>query len=111
LKRGELYRVRRPPGDTKPMRTFVVVSRQALIDSKFSTVICAPVFSTYDDLSTQVRVGINEGLKHNSAIQCDGLASIEKSRLTDYVGCLTSGRMGELDNALNAALGLPEAGK
>ena len=41
MRRGELYRVRRPPGDPKPARVFVVVSRQALIESTYSTVVCA----------------------------------------------------------------------
>ena len=78
MKRGAPYRVRRPPGDPKPARSFVVVSRQALIDSDFSTVICAPIFSARHGLATQVSVGPNDGLKHDSAIQCDGLFSIEK---------------------------------
>src|SRR5260221_4245301 len=64
--RGELYRVSKPGGDPKQHRTFVIVSRQALIDSRFSTVICAPVFSNGEGLSTQVRVGPDEGLKHQS---------------------------------------------
>ena len=38
MKRGELYRVARPhPREPKRFRVFVVVSRQALIDSRFST--------------------------------------------------------------------------
>lgn len=41
-------------------------------------------------LPTQVSVGTAEGLKHKSAIQCDGLMSLEKSRLTDYMGDLTA---------------------
>jgi len=45
MNRGELYRVYKPGNDPKPYRTFVIVSRQVLIDSKFSTVICAPVFT------------------------------------------------------------------
>lgn len=106
MKRGELYRVRRPPGDAKPARTFIVVSRQALVDSAFSTVVCAPVFSERHGLPTQVPVGAAEGLKHDSAIQCDGLMSIEKTRLTDFVGELSAVRLGELDAALAAALGL-----
>jgi mRNA interferase MazF len=106
LKRGELYRVRRPPGDTKPARTFVVVSRQALIDSSFSTVICAPVFSERLGLPTQVPVGAAEGLKHDSAILCDGLMSIEKTRLTDFVGELSPVKVRELDDALSCALNL-----
>jgi mRNA interferase MazF len=107
MKRGELYRVRRPPGDPKPARAFVIVSRQPLIDSKYSTVICAPVFTQWQGLPTQVSIGASEGLKHESAIQCDGLMSLEKSRLTDYVGELTPDKLRELDAALLAALALP----
>lgn len=107
MKRGELHRVRRPPGDSKPARVFVVVSRQPLIDSTFSTVVCAPVFTHYHGLPTQVSVGTAEGLKHESAIQCDGLMSLEKSRLTDYVGELTFDKLRELDDALLVALALP----
>lgn len=106
MKRGELYRVRRPPGDAKPARTFVVVSRQPLIDSNFSTVICAPVFSERLGLPTQVPVGAPEGLKHDSAILCDSLISLEKSRLTDFVGELSPSKLRELDAALGSALGL-----
>ena len=106
MKRGELYRVRRPPGDPKPARAFVVVSCQALVDSSFSTVVCAPVFSERHGLPTQVPVGPVEGLKHDSAIQCDGLMSIEKSRLTDFIGELSPLKLRELDDALSSALGL-----
>jgi mRNA interferase MazF len=106
VKRGDLYRVRRPPGDPKPARTFVVVSRQPLIDSNFSTVICAPVFSERHGLPTQVPVGAAEGLKHDSAILCDGLMSIDKARLTDFVGELSPAKLRELDTALLSALGL-----
>ena len=107
MKRGELYRVRRPPGDPKPARVFVVISRQPLIDSTFSTVVCAPVFTQFHGLPTEVSVGTAEGLKHESAIQCDGLMSLEKSRLTDYVGELAFNKLRELDDALIVALSLP----
>jgi mRNA interferase MazF len=106
MKRGELYRVRRPPGDPKPARVFIVVSRQPLIDSTYSTVICAPVFTHSHGLPTQVAVNTEEGLKHASAIQCDGLLSLEKSRLTDYVGELSADKLRDLDNALLVALGI-----
>src|SRR5258708_15187873 len=107
MRRGELYRVRRPPGNPKPARVFVIVSRQALIDSTYSTVVCAPVFTHWHGLPTQVSVNTAEGLKHESAIQCDGLMSLEKSRLTDYVGELAGVKLRELDGALLVALGLP----
>lgn len=65
MRRGEFFRVRRPSShDPKKFRVFIIVSRQIIIDSRFSTVICAPVYSAYEGLSTQIAVGIEEGLKH-----------------------------------------------
>ncbi|HWA21269.1 MAG TPA: type II toxin-antitoxin system PemK/MazF family toxin [Caulobacterales bacterium] len=107
MKRGEIYRVRRPTGDPKPARSFVIVSRQALVDSNYSTLICAPVFSERLGLSTQVPIGPDEGLKHDSAINCDALVSIDKARLTDFVGSLSVEKLALLEAALAAALSLP----
>jgi mRNA interferase MazF len=44
------------------------------------------VYFQHDGLSTQVRVGIEEGLKKESSIHCDALVSLPKSMLTGYVG-------------------------
>jgi mRNA interferase MazF len=107
VKRGELYLVRKPgSGDPRKQRVFVVVSRQALVESRFSTVICAPVYSQHDALSTQVRVGVDQGLKQDSSIHCDELVSLPKSGLTHYVGSLGPGGLKELSQALRVALGL-----
>ena len=105
MTRGDLFRVRRPSSrDPRASRVFVVVSRQILIDSRFSTVTCAPVYSRHDDLATQVAVGIDEGLKHDSSIHCDELVSLPKALLTHYVGRLDVSRIGELNRALATAL-------
>ena len=106
MTRGELYRVRHPRGDPKRSRVFCIVSRSALIDSSFSTVTCAPIYSARHGLSTQVPVGPEEGLKHESAIHCDELVSLPKSALTDYVGTLSEPRLRELNRALAIALEL-----
>ena len=107
MKRGELYRVFKPSrSDPKQFRVFVVVSRQGLIDSKYSTVVCAPVYSTCVGLTTEVAVGVDEGLKHNSCVRCDELFSLPKSILTNYVGTLDSALMLELDRAIIVALGI-----
>jgi len=77
MKRGDVYLVKKPSsGDPKKRRAFVVVSRQILVDSKYATVICAPIYSTISGLSTQVPVGVPEGLQHESAIHCDNLVSL-----------------------------------
>ena len=107
MRRGELYRVKRPsPRDPKKFRVFIVVSRQVLIDSRFSTVVCAPVYTVYENLSAQVPVGIDEGLKHDSSIHCDELVSLPKSMLTNFISKLTDEKMRLLDKALRAALQL-----
>jgi mRNA interferase MazF len=106
VKRGDLYRVHKPGGDPKHYRTFVIVSRQILIDSQFSTVVCAPVFTHGEGLSTQVPVGPDEGLKHPSWIMCDNLVSLRKTDLTQFLGSLTRPRLVEVDQALRMALDL-----
>ena len=85
---------------------FLVVSRQALIDSRFSTVVCAPVYTTRYGLSTEVPVGPDEGLRHDSSVHCDALVSMSKTSLTQFVGALSPARFPELDDALQAALGM-----
>ena len=107
MRRGELYRVYKASSqDPKKYRVFVVVSRQILLDSRFSTAICAPVYSTIDGLSTQVPMGVDDGLKHDSSIHCDELVSIPKASLTHFIGALGSEKIEALNQALLAALGL-----
>lgn len=107
MNRGELYLVSRPPGDPKRQRVYVIVSRQMLIESRYSSVACAPIYTEGQGLSTQVAVGPDEGLKHESWIHCDGLVSFRKSALTDYVGALSAVKLRYLNGSLAAALDLP----
>ena len=111
--RGQLYRVAKPGGDPgrdpKNFRVFVVVSRQILLESRFSPAICAPVFTTGQGLSTQVAVGPEEGLKHASWIMCDNLVSLRKSDLTNFVGTLSPAKLVELNRALRMALDLHDS--
>ena len=110
MRRGDLYRVRHPSSaDPKRSRVFVIVGRQAVIDSRFSSVICAPVYSARHGLSSQVPVGIDDGLKHDSAIHCDELISLSKTALTDYVGTLSADKIAQLNRALVVALDLAPA--
>ena len=107
MRRGDLFLVQHPSSrDPKRQRVFVVVSRQLVVDSSFSTVVCAPVYSRRDGLHTQVDVGVDEGLKHDSSIHCDELLSLAKSSLTHFVGQLSATKIATLDRALAFALGL-----
>ena len=96
-----MYRVANPSAKgSRKSRVLVVVSRQLLIDSRFFTVICAPIYSTHDGLSTQVMVGVDEGLKHESSVHCDELVSLPKSLLTNFVGSLSPQKTEELNRLL-----------
>jgi hypothetical protein len=68
----------------------------------------APIYTRYDGLTTQVPVGIDEGLKHACGIYCDELVSIPKSMLTQYLGSLSPAKLLDLNKALQIALGLTE---
>jgi mRNA interferase MazF len=105
MNRGDFYRVFKASlRDPKRSRVFVVVSRQALIESSYGIVVCAAVYSSRLGLSTQLDVGVAEGLKHDSSVHCDELMSLPKAVLTHYVGSLNPSRFGELNEALSAAL-------
>lgn len=105
MKRGELYRVEKPSRrDPKGFRVFVVVSRQRFIETRFDSVICAPIYTNCIGLPSEVEVGIDEGLKHDSCIHCDELVRIEKSKLTNYIGSLSLQKIRELNQALKIAL-------
>ncbi|HEX8567244.1 MAG TPA: type II toxin-antitoxin system PemK/MazF family toxin [Pyrinomonadaceae bacterium] len=107
MKRGELYRIEKPTKqDPKKFRVYVIVSRRQFIETVYSSVICAPVYTNCVGLMTEVRVGIDEGLTHESCIRCDELTSLPKSVLTNFIGSLSPQKIEELNQALKIALEL-----
>ncbi len=109
MTRGELYLVSKPGSrDRRKQWVFAVVSRQVLLDSQFSTAICAPVYSAHDGLLTQGRVGVEEGLKHESSLHCDELVRLRKTMLPNYVGRMSPVKMRLVERALRVALEMGE---
>ncbi len=110
MERGELYRVSTtPPADPRRFRVYCLVSRGALIRSRYQSLICAPVYTTRSGLETEVSIGEAEGLKHASAIRCDELTSVPRSELRAFVGSLSPGGVVLLDAALRVALDIGRA--
>ena len=108
MKRGEIYRTgeRARERGNKP-GFYVVVSRSFIAtNDDISTVVCAPAYSNVLGLSTEVVVGPEDGLPKTSAIRCDFLTLMFKSKLTGYVLRLGSAKLGELNRALTKALEL-----
>lgn len=107
MERGNLYRIEKPTRlETKKFRVYVIVSRREFISSTYHTVVCAPVYTNRIGIDSEVNVGIDEGLKHDSAIRCDELVSLEKSKLTNFIGSLSQKKILELNQALKKALAL-----
>jgi mRNA interferase MazF len=109
LRRGEIYRVRQAQhGDPKKSRCFAVVSRQDLLDSKANHVLCAPINKSGVGLSTEVQIGVDEGLKHDSVINCDQITRLEKGMLTNYIGVLSLAKLKRLRSSLAVALDIED---
>jgi mRNA interferase MazF len=109
MKRGEIYRTRdRVPERGHKPGFYVVVSRAFITENEdVSTVICAPVYSEILGLATEVEIGLDEGIPHHSAVRCDFLMLMFKSKLTTLVGRLSGAKIQELADALARALDLP----
>jgi mRNA interferase MazF len=106
VKRGEIYRTREcvPERGNKP-GFYVIVSRNFIAGhADVATVICAPVYSEVLGLSTEVILGPEDGLPHVSAAPCDFLTLMFKTKLTDFVGALSSHKLVILNRALTYAL-------
>lgn len=104
MERGDLYRVRNPRNDPKPARTFLVVSRQEFLYARHSSVTCVPVYSHAEGLETEVAIGPDEGMRHQSFLRCDELMSVQWAVLRDYVGSLSPQKLREVNRALVIAL-------
>lgn len=108
MKRGEIYRTRERVSERggKP-GFYVVVSRTFLAEHEdISTVICAPVYSEVLGLTTEVVLGPEDGLPRISAIRCDFLTLMFKSKLTHFVSTLSATKIIQLNRALAQALEL-----
>jgi mRNA interferase MazF len=84
----------------------VIVSREALLTTAHSTVLCAPIYSNHDGIASQVLIGSESGLRGPSSIHCDNVVSVARAALTDFIGALPPERVVALDRALAVALGI-----
>jgi mRNA interferase MazF len=82
----------------------LIVSRNEFIGSGYSTVAVVPGYSASTGVNTEVLVGPENGLTHQSFLRCDEITSVQKSRLTDFVGTATTAQLAELEIALALAL-------
>jgi mRNA interferase MazF len=106
--RGEIYRTRERVAERGGKPGFYVVVSRAFVaeNDDVSTVVCAPVYSQVLGLTTEVVLGPDEGLPRTSAVRCDFLTLMFKTRLTQFVATLPSEKIEDLNRALAVALDL-----
>jgi len=102
VKRGEIwFFVFKQPDKLRPV---VVLTRQEVIEL-LHTVMVAPITSTIRGAPSEVIIGIEEGLKHDSAVNLDHVQTVEKSRLRRRIAEVGPEKMKAVCRALSIATG------
>jgi len=102
ISRGDVWDAAIPGVGTHPV---VVATRDSAIPM-LSTLVCVLVTSTFHGHVAEVEVGRDEGLDHDSALNCDNLFTLPKSVLIRRRGRLGLSKLQQFDRALIIALGV-----
>lgn len=100
--RGEIWSYRFKLPDKR--RPVLVLTRPEVIPL-LHTVMVAPVTSMRRGAPSEVNVGVDEGLKHDSAVNLDHVQTVEQARLVGFVGTLSPAKMQQVCRALGVATG------
>ena len=102
VNRGEIWLYEfRSPDKRRPV---LVLTRQEVIPL-LSRVMVAPVTSTIRGAPSEVVVGVDEGLKHDSAVNLDHVQTVDKTRLRRFIGTVGREKMNRVCTALAVAAG------
>ena len=91
----------RSPDHRRPV---LVLSRPTILEV-LRTATVAAVGSTMHDSPTEVVLGVDEGLKHASAVNLASLFTVRQSDLRRFVGVVTPAKMKLVCEALAIACG------
>ncbi|MHB8451610.1 MAG: type II toxin-antitoxin system PemK/MazF family toxin [Mycobacteriales bacterium] len=84
----------------------VLVLTRELVRPRLTRVTIAPITTTIRGLSTEVRVGRDNGLERDGVVSCDNVVTVPNSTLGRLVGYLLSIQEAELAEAMRAAFDL-----
>ena len=102
VRRGEIWQYRFKSPDKR--RPVLILTRQEVLPL-LNTAMVAPVTSTIRGLPSEVPVGVDEGLKHASAVNLDHVQTVEQRLLQEFVGSVSEAKMREVCRALALATG------
>lgn len=102
VSRGDIWLYRFAPPDKR--RPVLVLSRPAAL-ALIRTAIVAPITTSPRGLPSEVRLGIEHGLKTVSAVNLDHLYTVPQNELRQRIGRLDPRSMREVCFAAAVALG------
>ena len=102
ITRGDvwLYTFKKPD----EQRPVVILTRPEVI-GLLDTVTVAPITSTIHGAPSEVVIGHEEGLKHDSAVNLDHIQTVQQAQLHSFLGRLGPKKMHDVCRAGAIALG------
>jgi mRNA interferase MazF len=102
VNRGEIWLLDRPRPDKR--RPVVILARPSLIRA-LHTVTVAAITSTLRGAPTEVKLGVEEGLKATSCVNLCNVFTVRQSELFRFVGTVAPAKMRAICSALAIACG------
>ena len=102
LNRGEIWLYTFKPPDKR--RPVLILTRPGALHW-LNTATVAPITSTIRGAPSEVIIGIDEGLKTESAVNLDHIQTVDKRQLRQFVGSLGAQKMRDVCKALVIATG------
>ena len=103
MRRGEVWWVRFPaPVGRRPA---VLVSRDQAYQVR-GAITVVPITQTIRGIPVEVPLGPSDGIPKHSAANADGLITVSKTRLEDYLTTLAPSKLQEVERAIKFALDL-----
>lgn len=84
----------------------VLILTREVVRPHMNTVTVAPITSTIRGLSTEVPVGVANGLEQPSVVACDHVTTIPRHALGTQIGLLLDDQEQALSDAIRAAFDL-----
>jgi len=110
IQRGNIYFADLNPvigseqGDTRP----VLVVQNDIGNKHSPTIVVAPITCNLNKkfLPTHVSISHVSGLEKNSLALVEQIRTIDRSRIFEYIGCITKQQQAEIDSALAVCVGI-----
>jgi mRNA interferase MazF len=103
MKRGDVrWYMFKPPDKRRPV---LILTRNSILEY-LNEVTVAPITSTIRDIASEVRLGKEDGMPNECAVNLDYIQTVPKDHVGKLVTALSRERLVEVRNAIRFALEL-----